>query len=80
MSNAVEINRKISSIVLFEGSRSAAQDHRMAVGWQGVTEIIWRDAYRGDHSVGWYDVYAGDEVICSVNERHVALINYAIGV
>ena len=48
-----------------------------AEGAREITRIEHREDYRGDHSVFWFDVYAGDEHFLSVNERAVALVEYA---
>lgn len=51
-------------------------------GHHKVTRITYRSQFHGDHDVGWFDVFAlvkdEEELLASMNERHVAEIQYAV--
>ena len=68
----------ITSIEGCEPPREGEYPMVHAVGSRGVTRIEKRDAYRGDHSVFWFDVYVGEHLVCSLNERFVATVNYHV--
>ena len=42
-----------------------------------ITDINRRKDCSGDHSISWFDVYVGAYKFVSVNERVVALVEYA---
>ena len=73
-----EERRVIKAIEGPEPHREGEYPWHLAVGCGGITAIVCRDAFRGDHSTVWYDVYVGDAVIKSVSERYIAEIHYRV--
>ena len=54
---------KIEQVWLAEPMREGEYPDGACVGHSGVTEIIERDEFQGDHSIKWFDVFSGDKLV-----------------